>query len=219
LLAPLAVALTVGCGGARASPGDAAWWTELAQPPPAADAWPLAAVAPADEEAQAAAPAWRPARGAQGEGSGVCHDASGEAWRPLAEPPPADFTARVLARTAPGETEAYGLAFRYNGTDDYYLARVDTRNDHVRLYRRSAGATTLLAARNLGVSVGQWHELAVHAAGSSLAVALDGEPLLRVADDDLRAGGLALWASPGTRVCIQGLWLAPSRVAEGAARG
>jgi hypothetical protein len=100
------------------------------------------------------------------------------------------------------------MAFRWRGAGDYYLARVDTRNNNVRLYRQQAGAATLLAARDLGVSVGQWHDLAVHVSGPRLALALDGEPLLQVADDALSSGGLALWADARARVCFGGLWLA-----------
>lgn len=138
----------------------------------------------------------------------LCRDGGADSWRALPGPASADFQVRLRARTAPGGTETYGLAFRRRDADNYYLARVDTRNNNVRLYRQQAGAATLLAARDLGVSVGQWHELAVRAVGQRLALALDGEPLLQVADDALRSGGIALWAQAQTPVCFEGLWLA-----------
>jgi hypothetical protein len=120
-----------------------------------------------------------------------------------------DFELRLRARTEPGGAESYGLAFRWQGADTY-LARVDTRNNHVRLYRQGHASTALLGARDLGVSVGQWHELAVRAVGDRLAVALDGEPLLRVTDGALAGGRIALWTESQTRVCFRGLWLAPA---------
>jgi hypothetical protein len=163
-------------------------------------------VAPGGTDGRTAG-AWRLVRAAGG-GSALCRDDGADRWRPLGAAA-ADFDVRLRARTEPGATEQYGLAFRRGESGDYYLARVDTRNNNVRLYRRQAGATTLLAARDLGVTVGQWHELAVQALGGRLAVALDGEPQLQAADAQLRTGGVALWADSETRVCFDRLWVAP----------
>ncbi|HEY7065971.1 MAG TPA: hypothetical protein VII06_31155 [Chloroflexota bacterium] len=197
--------------GACASPaagraGDAAWWLALGQPPDPATAVPLAKLA---DGAGATAADWAVASDAGDTSLDLCHGAGTEASRALPDGGLRDFELRVRARTEPGAAESYGVAFRQQGPDEYFLARVDTRNNNVRLYRRSGGNRVLLTARDLGISVGQWHELAVRAAGTGLAVALDGGPVLEAGDDHAIGGGLALWAGAGTRVCFNGVWLTP----------
>jgi len=141
----------------------------------------------------------------------VCHAAGGAPWRAVPGVAAADdVDVRVRARTEPSAGERYGVAVHLQDADNYYLARVDTRNNNVRLYRRQGGTLSLLAARDLGVSVGQWHDLAVRAHGARLAVALDGEPLLQATDDALSGGAIGLWADAQARACFAGLWLTSS---------
>jgi hypothetical protein len=217
LVGTLGAALACACGPSGTQFDDTGWWVGLAQPPAPADAWPLESLGAPGGDGNAAAGSWRFDDRAAGSDGALCHVVGADPWRVVAAPAPTSFDARLRARTAPGGTEAYGLAFRRADAGDYYLARVDTRNNNLRLYRQQAGATSLLAARDLGITVGQWHELAVHAAGPQLALALDGEPLLQVVDDNLRDGGVALWADAQTRVCLDGLWLVAREATDGRA--
>jgi hypothetical protein len=205
----LVAATTLGCAAPALEAGDAAWWAALTQPPPPAQAWPLDRLAAPEGEPGSPGGSWRLEQRQAGARGALCRGPGADSWRALPDTAPADFAARLRARTQPGGSESYGLAFRWRGADDYYLARVDTRQNNVRLFRRREGTLALLAARDLGVSVGQWHELAVNANGARLGLALDGEPLLQLVDDALAVGGIALWAAPETRVCFDGLWLAP----------
>jgi hypothetical protein len=160
-------------------------------------------LAPATDEADS----WRLVSGSDAAPPALCREASGDVWRALPDVTASNLDVRLRARTAAGASEQYGVAFRQSDSGNYYLARVDTRNNNVRLYREQAGTLTLMAARDLGVSVGRWHELAIRAAGSHLAVALDGEPQLQVEDDHLRRGGIAIWVEPHSRVCFDRLWV------------
>ena len=198
--------ILIACGRPAASADDAAWLAALAQPPRPAAAWPLASLA---DPSGAADAGWHLAANNEGAAPALCRAGGPAATRSLAGVALADFDVRVRARTEPDTSEHYGIVFRGGSADDYYLARVDTRNNNVRLYRRHAGANTLLTARDLGVSVGQWHELAVREAGPRLSVALDGEPVLNATDDSLTAGSIGLWAGADTRVCFAGVWLTP----------
>jgi hypothetical protein len=187
---------------------DGAWWADLARPPPAAGEWPLRLLAASEASSPTEPSTWWLDRQPASPAPALCREASDDVWRALPDVSVSDVDARLRARTAAGESESYGLAFRQSDSADYYLARVDTRNNNVRLYRHEASNTTLLAARDLAVSVGQWHELAIHAAGTRLAVALDGEPQVQVDDERLRTGGIAVWAEPHSRVCFNRLWVA-----------
>jgi hypothetical protein len=204
----LSAALAAGCTSSPPDPTESGWWARLAEPPTLARAQPLEDL-PNSIGGWHLASEWSSAGSGGDQGVVLCHGVGGESWRLVPQTTPGDFEARLRSRTEPGGGESYGLAFRRQGANAY-LARVDTRNNNVRLYRHEQGTPTLIAARDLGVSVGQWHELAIRAAGPRLAVALDGEPLLRVTDSALAEGEVALWAETQTRVCFAGLWLAPA---------
>jgi hypothetical protein len=135
----------------------------------------------------------------------LCHAPAGTMLHAVPESSVADFSASVLARSEPAEDEAFGLAFWWQGTERYHLARANTRTNSLRLYRRDGTHWSLLASRDLAIPVGQWHELAVRAENGRVRVALDGEPLLLVAVAAGERGALGLWAERGTRVCFRRL--------------
>jgi hypothetical protein len=140
--------------------------------------------------------------------SALCRGSDGEAVASLASPTLADFDARVRVQPHLGGGETLGLAFRVQDNDHYYLARLNSRTNGVRLYRRDGADWYLLDSRNLSVPVGRWQELDVRAQGSRLAVGLGGEPLLEADDDGYAVGGLAFWIGPGSAGCLEQLSVA-----------
>lgn len=197
--------LGVGCATASPDPAESGWWARLAAPPPDAQALD---VLDDGGGGPAGADTWRVARDGGDRAARLCHDVGAPPFGRSFDSAPLDLEIRARARTEAGGSESYGVAFRREHGNGY-LARVDTRNNNVRLYRQDGGTATLLAARDLGVSVGQWHELGIRAVAGGLLVALDGEPLVRVEDGVRKGSGLALWAAPDSRVCFAGVWLAP----------
>src|SRR5581483_11858664 len=114
--------LLASCGApAGVGRSDAAWWSAIAQPPPAEQAWPLAALAPARDAAAAPGQRWAMEGGPGAPSPTLCRSAGDEDQRAITGVDAADFEARLRARTAPGGNESYGLTFRQQGAEDYYL--------------------------------------------------------------------------------------------------
>ncbi|HZU05020.1 MAG TPA: family 16 glycoside hydrolase [Chloroflexota bacterium] len=196
--------LLAGCQVAPGQLSSSAWlwdpgWSQRAIAP-----WPFSLELQAGVDEVALAGGWQVERALDGAGAAteVCRGPAGDtAFVVIGEPVP-DFDAEVQIQIAPGGEESAGLAFRWRNAEAFYLARVNTRNNNVRLYRRDAGHWVLLATRDLPVPVGLWHRLQVRARGSTLAVGLDGERLLEATDQDLTTGGLVLWLAPRTEGCF-----------------
>lgn len=142
--------------------------------------------------------------------SDVCREPGEPALLALADVPSGSQGARVAVLLSPGGQEGAGLAFVASAGDSYYLARLNTRNNNVRLYRYAVAGAALLAGRDLAVPVGQWHELSVERRGEVVQVALDGEPLLVARVSDWRGRTPSLWVGPGTRACFGPADLAPA---------
>jgi hypothetical protein len=179
-----------------------------------------AAVAVASAPVRAEAEALVPVPGAAGWTAGgrdglppeaaICRTAGSPAILLLGAPPHAEGTAQVRVWTAPGGEEGAGLVFRWRDPQDYYLARLNTRTNGLRLFRHEGGQTTLLAGWDLPIPVGLWHTLAVRVGQGRVEVALDGEPLLAGEDASWVGQGLGLWVGSETRACFGAVRLAPA---------
>jgi hypothetical protein len=199
VLAALAAGLggVIGCSGAAPMP------VGPRPPPPAAGATaPLALLAATPPLALAAG--WR--RGTTTAdavpAASVCRESRGATELQLPGDPTAAFDTAIQVRIAAGGEETAGLRFRRQSPTRYYLARLNSRINNVRLYRVEDGHAALLAGRDLAVPVGQWHTLRVRTAAEQVTVELDGEAVLVVADAAWGDGGLALWAAPETAACF-----------------
>jgi hypothetical protein len=162
---------------------------------------------------------WLTADGAAPPGASVCRAAGGPALLRLAWPAGATSPVRVGVWTAPGGEESAGLVFRWRDARHYYLARLNTRTNGLRLVRYEAGQPTLLAGRDVPIPVGQWHVLAVDRRDGQVQVALDGEAVLEGEDAPWQDDGLGLWVGRATHACFTEVRLAaldaPSRAAGG----
>jgi hypothetical protein len=205
----LALGAISGCAGAAPPVALVRAW---ARPPDAGDATLAWRFKPDAEAASAPRPGrgWEIQNVAAGPGatSALCRGSDGEAMATPASPTLADFDARARLQPKLGGDETLGLAFRVQGDDRYYLARVNSRTNGVRLYRRDGADWYLLDSRNLSVPVGRWQELDVRADGAHLVVGLGGEPLLQADDGTYAAGAVGFWIEPGSAGCLEELSVA-----------
>ena len=201
----LAVTVQAACGAARAEPAPIRdWWVAT----PDRMLGERLSLGSADGLLGGSAPGWRfepdPWAGAD---QILCHLPGAPVLHSLPDSQAADFDARALAQPTPGAHETFGLAFWWQAPGGYYLARADSRNNNVRLYHRDDHGWGLLASRDVGVPVGQWHELNVRTRGTRVVVGLNQEPLLQVFLTQPGAGSMAFWADERTGVCFQRPWL------------
>jgi len=91
-----------------------------------------------------------------------------------------------------------GVGWFANSTKDMYLFSAAIRQGFaarpkgLQLLKLVDGKATVLAERDGGLSVGQWYNVSVRAAGPTISVELDGVPILSANDSTYRSGKLAL---------------------------
>jgi hypothetical protein len=106
-----------------------------------------------------------------------------------------DLRLEVRCKQLSGKTDqACGVVFRYRGENDYYVARANSLEDNVRIYKVVSGRRRELGSWDGKVATGTWHALAVEARGDRFVVSFDGKPVIEARDDTFReAGKVGLW--------------------------
>ena len=89
---------------------------------------------------------------------------------------------------------AAGLMVRLRDPRSYYIARANTLENNVRLYRVVDGQRTQFAGVDVPVPRDRWQTLGLRVEGDRLAVSLDGRELFTATDRIFRdAGRVGLW--------------------------
>ncbi|MCA8982104.1 MAG: hypothetical protein H6831_16000 [Planctomycetes bacterium] len=92
------------------------------------------------------------------------------------------------------EDQGGGPAWRIAGADDYYLARWNPLEDNFRVYSVVDGRRVELDSADVEADPRAWHTIRVTHIGSRITCWFDGEQLLDVSNDAIRAaGGAGVW--------------------------
>jgi len=107
-----------------------------------------------------------------------------------------DFDATLRFKPVSGSREQVaGFMFRAQSANDYYVVRVNARDNSVRLYRMEKGKRSQLANKDAPVKAGEWHSLRVIAVNDRFDVSLDGRKLFSITDTSLlRSGPMGVWS-------------------------
>lgn len=107
-----------------------------------------------------------------------------------------DFDATLRFKIISGSRDQVaGFMFRAQSASDYYVVRVNARDNSVRLYRMDKGKRSQLGTKEAPVELGKWHSLRVIAANDRIEVALDGKPLFGINDRTLvQPGAIGVWS-------------------------
>jgi hypothetical protein len=90
--------------------------------------------------------------------------------------------------------QACGLVVRYRDADNYYVARANSLEDDVRLYRVVQGRRQQLESWSGPVKGGVWHALSLEARGDRLRVLWEGKPIIEITDTTFgEAGKVGVW--------------------------
>jgi hypothetical protein len=105
---------------------------------------------------------------------------------------------------------AGGIAVRVADPNNYYVARANALENNVRFYRVVAGRRQQLGTADVRVTSGEWHTLALEAAGQRFAVTYDGAKLYEVTDNTFaEAGGVALWTKADSVTRFDSMTITP----------
>lgn len=108
----------------------------------------------------------------------------------------ADLVLSVRVRLLDGARSA-GVVWHYRDADNYYLARLDLREQDVRIYRVVAGQRTRLEEGDgLELQAGAWNVLKVEHRGTRMRLLINGVPVGDARDRTGQEGGaVGLWTS------------------------
>ncbi len=122
-----------------------------------------------------------------------------------------DFDATLRFKIISGSRDQVaGFMFRAQSASDYYVVRVNARDNSVRLYRMDKGKRSQLGTKEAPVELGKWHSLRVIAANDRIEVALDGKPLFGINDRSLvQAGAVGVWSQSDSVTRYGSLLIAP----------
>ncbi len=104
-----------------------------------------------------------------------------------------------------------GLVLRAQSATDYYVVTANALDGSVRLYRMTGGRRAQLAAKEIAISSGQWHELRVVLVEDRFEVSLDGVLQFKASDKSLlRPGALGVWTQSDSLIHFGTLVIAPA---------
>jgi 3-keto-disaccharide hydrolase len=108
----------------------------------------------------------------------------------------ADLVLSVRVRLLEGARLA-GVVWHYRDADNYYLARLDLREQDVRIYRVVAGQRTRLEEEDgLELPADSWNVLKVEHRGTRMRLLINGVPVADARDrTGQEAGAVGLWTS------------------------
>lgn len=107
-----------------------------------------------------------------------------------------DVEISVMFKSVAGKVDqGGGIMWRYQDTDNYYVARMNPLEDNYRVYKVVEGRRIQLATKEeITVPAGGWSKLTIRHVGKKIECFLDGKKLLEAEDDAIAAAGLVgLW--------------------------
>jgi hypothetical protein len=106
-----------------------------------------------------------------------------------------DAALSVRARPISGAVDqGFGLVWRYQNADNYYVTRCNADEDNCTIYHTIAGNRRAFQSKSIKVGKNTWHALKVEAAGNHFVVWFDGKKVLDATDDSFKnPGRVGLW--------------------------
>jgi hypothetical protein len=106
-----------------------------------------------------------------------------------------DVSLSVRARPLTGKVDqGFGLVWRYQDKDNYYVTRCNADEDNCTIYHTVAGRRRPFQSHNVKVAKSTWHALKLEATGDHFVVTYDGSVVLDAKDATFKeAGKVGLW--------------------------
>lgn len=122
-----------------------------------------------------------------------------------------DLAASVRFKTISGEVDqAGGLVFRAKDENNYYVVRANALEDNIRIYKVADGRRKQFDGKDLKVTPGEWHTLAVEAAGERFTVSFDGEKVIEASEATFKdAGKVGVWTKADSVTLFDDLTVEP----------
>ncbi len=122
-----------------------------------------------------------------------------------------DVTLTVRARPVSGDVDqGFGLVWRYQDADNYYVTRCNADEDNCTIYHTVAGNRRSFQSKSVKVAKSTWHTLKLEASGNHFIVWFDGVKVLAATDDTFKAAGrVGLWTKADSVIQFDDLTVTP----------
>src|SRR5712691_11858986 len=95
-----------------------------------------------------------------------------------------DVALSVRARPVSGEVDqGFGLVWRYNDANNYYITRCNADEDNCTIYHTVAGNRRAFQNKSIKVAKNTWHTLKLDAVGNHFIIWFDGKKVLDATDE------------------------------------
>ncbi len=108
-----------------------------------------------------------------------------------------DVEVSVSFKAVKGEKDqGGGIVWRFQDANNYYIARMNPREDNYRLYHVVNGRRTQIAGKEgIKIPAGEWHTLKIEMKGDDIECYLDGKKELEFKDSTItKEGRVGLWS-------------------------
>jgi hypothetical protein len=123
-----------------------------------------------------------------------------------------DVAVEVKYKAISGNVDqAGGIVLRYR-PENYYIARANSLEDNVDLFKTVKGKRSLVQEVGAKVTAGEWHTLRFQAKGRHLTVSFDGKPMIETDDDTFaEPGKVGLWTKADSVSAFADFSIEPAR--------
>ncbi len=106
-----------------------------------------------------------------------------------------DFTLTVRFKIVDGVYEQMaGVVFRFQDTNNFYVARANAKDGNVRFYKVVNGMRGTLIGPSLEIKKGEWYELTINCKGNRILVLLNGKEVIpALTDNSFSKGKIGFW--------------------------
>lgn len=107
-----------------------------------------------------------------------------------------DVEASVAFKANKGKKDqGGGIVWRYQDSNNYYVARMNPLEDNFRVYKVVAGKRSAeFQSAEVKIPVGEWHTVKIKQVGDHIECFIDGKKYLDVKNDSItKAGKVGLW--------------------------
>jgi len=106
-----------------------------------------------------------------------------------------NFTLTVRFKIVDGiDEQMAGVVFRFQDTNNFYVARANAKDGNVRFYKVVNGMRGTLIGPSLEIKKGEWYELTVDCKGNRILVLLNGKEVIpAITDNSFLKGKIGFW--------------------------
>lgn len=103
------------------------------------------------------------------------------------------------------EDQGGGPVWRYQDSENYYIARTNPLEDNYRLYKVVEGSRKMLKSASLKIAPG-WHEVRIEMVGTQIRCFYDGKEYLQAQDDTFKSSGqIGVWTKADAQTAFADL--------------